>query len=166
MLIKRVDNDNVLPAIEFVSQMIKEVYGREIDPVWDRDLLNFEEFYLFTQGNAFLAAFNENGKIVGTLAVRRYDGRIKALEGFYDLKVTAELVKCYVDRKYRRKGIGSLLVREAEKFCRGAGYKVIYLHTHMYLPGAYEFWQSQGFKLRLYEGGSQQTAHMEKFLSP
>lgn len=166
IFIKRLGNSDILPATEFAFKMIKEVYGRGIDPVWDHDLLNFEELYIKTQGNTFLAAFNENGEIAGTLAVRRYDGRIKSLEGFYDLKATAELAKCYVDRKYRRRGIGSLLVKEAEQFCRGAGYKVIYLHTHMYLPGAYEFWHSQGFKLRLDEGGLRQTVHMEKILSP
>ncbi|SHJ71040.1 GNAT family N-acetyltransferase [Desulfofundulus thermosubterraneus] len=166
IFIKRPGNSDIQPATEFAFKMIKEVYGRGIDPVWDSDLLNFEEFYLHTRGNTFLVAFNENGEIAGTLAVRRYDGRIKVLEGFYDLKATAELAKCYVDRKYRRRGIGSLLVKEAEQFCRGAGYKVIYLYTHMYLPGGYEFWHAQGFKLRLYEGGSQQTVHMEKILLP
>ena len=144
--------------------MIEEVYGRGINPVWDHDLLNFEEVYIKTYGNAFLAAFAENDKIIGTLAVRRYNGRVQVLDGFYDLKVTAKLAKCFVDKRYRRTGTGSLLFKEAEQFCKRSGYKLIYLHTHMYLPGALEFWQSQGFKIRLDEGGPQQTVHMGKIL--
>jgi len=162
IFIKRLGDSDIQPATEFAFKMIKEVYGRGINPVWDHDLLNFEEVYIKTPGNTFLAVFAENDKIVGTLAVRRYDGRVQVLEGFYDLKATAELAKCFVDKRYRRNGIGSLLLKEAEKFCKRFGYKLIYLHTHTYLPGALEFWQSQGFKARLDEGSSRQTVHMEK----
>ncbi|NPV28105.1 MAG: GNAT family N-acetyltransferase [Firmicutes bacterium] len=164
IVVRSAAGDNAQEVAEFAIRSIKEVYGREIRPDWDRDLLEFQKVYLETPGNTFLTAYAEDDKIVGALAVRRYDGRIRILDGFYDLKATAELSRCYVDRKYRRRGIGSLLVKEAEQFSRGAGYKVIYLHTHMYLPGAFEFWHSQGFKLRLDEGGPQQTVHMEKFL--
>lgn len=164
VFLARVGDSEIRPATEFAFKMIKEVYGRGINPVWDHDLLNFEEVYINTQGNTFLAAFTEDNQIVGTLAVRRYDGRIQALEGYYDLNVTAELAKCFVDKRYRRTGIGSLLFNEAEQFCKRSGYKLIYLHTHMHLPGAFEFWQSQGFKVRLNEGGTRQTVHMERIL--
>ncbi|MFZ5639220.1 MAG: GNAT family N-acetyltransferase [Bacillota bacterium] len=161
IFIRSAGDRDIKPAAEFAFRMIKEVYDRGINPVWDCDLLNFEEAYIKTQGNTFLVAFDKNDKIVGTLAVRRYDGRIQALEGF-DLKATAELAKCFVDKRYRRTGIGSLLLKEAEQFCKRSGYKSIYLHTHMYLPGALEFWRSRGFKVRLDEGGPSQTVHMEK----
>jgi len=164
VFIKKAGDGDIQPAMEFAFKMIKEVYGRGINPVWDHDLLNFEDVYIKTHGNAFWAAFTENDKVVGSLAVRRYDGRVRVLEGFYDLIATAELAKCFVDKRYRRTGIGSLLLKEAEQFCKMSGYKLIYLHTHMYLPGALEFWQSRGFKVGLDEGGPQQTVHMEKIL--
>lgn len=164
IFIKRLGDSDIQPATEFAFKMIKEVYGRGINPGCDHDLLNFEEVYIKTYGNAFLAAFDENDKVVGSLAVRRYDGRVQVLEGFYDLIATAELAKCFVDKRYRRTGIGSLLLEDAEQFCKRSGYKLIYLHTHMYLPGALEFWQSQGFKVSLDEGGPRQTVHMEKIL--
>lgn len=164
VFLKRVGDRETRPATEFALKMIKEVYGREIKPAWDHDLLNFKEVYINTQGNTFWAAFTEDDQIVGTLAVRRYDGRIQLLEGYYDLNVTGELAKCFVDKRYRRAGIGSLLFNEAEQFCKSSGYKMIYLHTHMYLPGAFEFWQSQGFKVSLDEGDARQTVHMEKIL--
>lgn len=164
IFIKRLVDSDIQPATEFTFKMIKEVYGRGINPVWDHDLLNFKEVYIDMQGNTFWAAFTEDDQIVGTLAVRRYDDRIQVLEGYYDLKATAELVKCFVDKRYRRTGMGSLLFKEAEQFCKRSGYKLIYLHTHMHLPGAFEFWQSQGFKVRLDEGGPGQTVHMEKIL--
>lgn len=164
IFIKRLGDIDIQSATEFAFNMIKEVYGRGINPVWDHDLLNFEEVYIKTYGNTFLGAFDENDKIVGTLAVLRYNGRFQVLEGFYDLKATTELTKCFVDKKYRRTGIGSLLLKEAEQFCKRSRYKLIYLHTRMNLPGAMDFWLFQGFKVRLYEGGPRQTVHMEKIL--
>ncbi|PKM48022.1 MAG: GNAT family N-acetyltransferase [Firmicutes bacterium HGW-Firmicutes-8] len=164
IFIRSAGDSDIKPATEFAFRMIEEAYGRGSNPAWDYDLLNFEEVYIKNQGNAFLVAFAENDKIVGSLAVRRYDGRIQVLKGFYDLKATAELAKCFVDKRYRRTGIGSLLLKEAEQFCKRSGYKLMYLHTHMYLPGAFEFWQSRGFKARLDEGGPSQTVHMEKNL--
>ena len=53
-------------------------------------------------------------------------------------------------------------MKEAEQFCKKSGYKLVYLHTHKYLAGALEFWQFQGFRVRLDEGGPRQTVHMEK----
>lgn len=109
-----------------------------------------------------MTAYAEDDKIVDALAVRRHDGRLRILDGLSDLKATAELARCFVDEKYRRNGIGSLLLKEAERFCKSSGYSLIY--THKYLPGALNFWQSQGFMVRVDEGGSWQTVHLEKAL--
>lgn len=164
ILVRGSGKDDIGPATAFAFRMIRETYGRGPDAHWDHDLLNFEETYLQTPGNAFLLAVAGNEEVVGSLAVRRYDGRLPVLGGLYDVTVTAELAKCYVDRKYRRLGVGSRLVKEAEAFCRSAGYRVLYLHTHRYLPGAFEFWQSQGFLVVLDEGGPAQTVHLEKLV--
>lgn len=164
IVVRRAAGDNAQVIAEFALRSIKEVYGREVRKDWDRDLLDFQRFYLETPGNAFFAAYAGDEEVVGALAVRRYDGRIGILSGFYDVKVTAELCRCFVARHYRRMGVASLLVREAEGFCRASGYRVLYLHTHRHLPGALDFWLSQGFMIRLDEGGSLQTVHLEKAL--
>ena len=164
IVVRSAAGDNAPEVAEFAIRSIKEVYGREISPEWDRDLLNFRKVYLETPGNTFLTAYAGDDKIVGALAVRRYDGRIRILDGFYDLKATAELSRCFVDKQYRRNSIGSLLVKEAERFCKSSGYRLVYLHTHKYLPGALNFWQSQGYMVRVDEGGPQQTVHLEKAL--
>ncbi len=70
----------------------------------------------------------------------------------------------FVDKRCRRIGIGSLLVKEAERFCKRPGYRLIYLHTHKYLPCTLNFWQSQGFMVRVDESGPLQTVHLEKVL--
>lgn len=72
IFIKRLGDSDIQSAKEAAFKMIKEVYDRGINPVWDQDLLNFEEVYIKNKGNAFIAAFTGNGNIVGTLAVRRY----------------------------------------------------------------------------------------------
>ena len=59
IFIKRVGDSDIRPATEFAFKMIKEVYGRGINTVWDYDLLNFEEVYIKPQGNAFFAAVTE-----------------------------------------------------------------------------------------------------------
>lgn len=163
-IVRRVAWDNALEVAGFAIRSIKEVYKRDVRPDWDRDLLDFQRFYLETPGNAFFAAYDGDGEIVGALAVRRYDGRNGLLDGLYDLKATAELCRCFVVRGYRRMGVASLLVKEAERFCRTSGYRVLYLHTHRHLPGALDFWLSQGFMVRADEGGSLQTVHLEKVI--
>lgn len=162
ILVRGAGRDDTGPATAFAFRMIRETYGRGPDARWDHDLLHFAETYLQTPGNVFMLAVDGNEEVIGSLAVRRYDGRLPVLAGLYDTAVTAELVKCYVDRKHRRLGVGSRLVKEAEAFCRVAGYRVLYLHTHRYLPGAFEFWQFQGFLVRLDEEGPAQTVHLEK----
>lgn len=164
VFVKKAGAEDVQSSVDFACRMIKEVYGRGVNTVWDQDLLNFEKTYLLNTDNAFFTAVDDKETIVGCLAVRRYNGRIKILEGLYELKLTAELAKCFVAKEYRRAGVGSLLVAKAERFCRKAGYRIIYLHTHKYLPGALAFWQSREFTVSLEEGGPGQTVHMEKII--
>jgi GNAT superfamily N-acetyltransferase len=58
------------------------------------------------------------------------------------------------------KGIGSRLYAEAEQYAKAAGYCVSYLHTSLYLPGGYTFWQSRGYRERFWE--TEQLVHMTK----
>nr|WP_284681096.1 ABC transporter substrate-binding protein [Aceticella autotrophica] len=41
--------------------------------------------------------------VEGTIGVWQYDDRIKALKGFYNLKTTAELGRCFIDKRYHRR---------------------------------------------------------------
>ncbi len=156
--------NNYLPARDLAFTMIAEIYRRDIHPAWDGDLINFTAVYLETPGNTFLSAANR-GQISGILAVRRYDRRIQALPGAYDSAATAELARCFVVEHSRRQGIASLLFQEAERFCKASGFTTLYLHTHLFLPGALEFWTAMGFQVRLSANDPLQTVHLEKRLA-
>lgn len=111
------------------------------------------------------SAFDTDGEIVGIITVEPYDDRIPVLRNIYDPGRTAELFRCCVDKRCRRAGIGSLLFKEAQRFCLMNGYQVLYLHTHRFLPGALEFWQSRGFAVRIGAGDEHGTLHMGKSLN-
>ncbi|QJW48891.1 GNAT family N-acetyltransferase [bacterium BFN5] len=72
--------------------------------------------------------------------------------------------RCYIDQSLRRQGLGSKLLQAAEGYCREQQFRCMYLHTHCFLPGGFQFWQKHGFQITLDEGGSDQIVHMEKFL--
>ncbi len=160
-IIQHAGRNNFLPVRALAFTMIAEVYRRHLHSLWDRDLINFAAVYLETPWNTFLSALNGE-QISGILAVRRYDGRIQALPGAYDLATTAELARCFVIETTRRQGIASLLLKESERFCVASGFTTLYLHTHRFLPGALEFWCAMGFRVRLETNDALQTVHLEK----
>jgi GNAT superfamily N-acetyltransferase len=86
------------------------------------------------------------------------------LKGRYHLPTTAEVGRCYIDAGLRRQGIGSRLVTAMTEFCREHGYRTMYLHTHRFLPGGFNFWEKQGFVITIDQGGSLDIVHMEKLL--
>lgn len=118
--------------------------------------------YLEPDDATFYAAISSEGEVVGSIAVVRYDERLEETRGFYDGQSTAEIVKCYVDAKRRRQGIGAELVREALHFCREAGYENAYLHTHRFLPGVVTFWEQQGFEIKCETKDALETIHMDR----
>jgi GNAT superfamily N-acetyltransferase len=164
--IKKVTQEDIPQMLEFVMKVRREEFPTLNNDVLPHDLLHFEEAYIHPRDAVFLAAFSKEGSIMGSIAVSRYDGRVKAVEGWYDLQTTAEILKCYVDKDARRSGIGSLLVKEAINFSRECGYETAYLHTHRFLPGAVQFWQSHGYAIKLEEGDSMQTVHMDRRVMP
>ncbi|MCL6612407.1 MAG: GNAT family N-acetyltransferase [Peptococcaceae bacterium] len=162
--VREVLREEIPPVTQFVLEMIRRVYNYEADPSIHFKILNMEEHYINPEDCTFLAAYDANNEIAGTIGVCRYDGRIASLQGCYDTGNTAELARCYVAERCRRMGVGSMLVQEAQRFCISRGYGSIYLHTHGHLPGALEFWLAQGFKVRLKEGDEKQTIHMDKYI--
>ena len=75
---------------------------------------------------------------------------------------TAEICRCYVDKRYRRQGIGRQLLAFAETFCEQQQYTRLYLHTHHFLPGGYSFWQRNDFQVVMDMHDDWQLVHMER----
>lgn len=75
------------------------------------------------------------GRVVGTVAVDRRDRR------------TAELMKMYLDRRWRGRGLGRRLLRVALAFARRAGYRRVILETNARLREALALYGKAGFRL-------------------
>jgi ribosomal protein S18 acetylase RimI-like enzyme len=85
----------------------------------------------------------------------------------YDPDRTAQVVRVYVARAHRRRGVARALVELARRFAAAeGGYDVICLHTDVRAPGAAPFWRSMPTRL-VYdpqghgEGISATTLHFE-----
>ncbi|WP_134699439.1 GNAT family N-acetyltransferase [Ammoniphilus sp. YIM 78166] len=159
--IKQISQDEIPQVLNFCRDIIKEIFPM-MDPMAPQDLKKLEQIYILPDRATFLAAYSEEGSVVATIAARPYDGRIQQLKGLYDLQTTIEIVRCFVAPEFRRLGLGSKLVAQVIPFCKDAGYKTLYLHTHRFLPGAVEFWKNQGFTITVEDHDpTWLTVHME-----
>lgn len=144
----------------FVLAMMSSLYPKGAYYENPQDLAFFEDVYVRPDNACFFVAETSDDGIIGTASVRPYDRRFAAVESVIGVGPVCEIVKFYIHPDYRRKGVGSRLYEKAEQFAREAGYTEIYLHTSLYLPGGYPFWQSRGYSERYWE--SDQVVHMSK----
>ncbi len=161
MEIREVKKEEIRQVSDFLIRTMSDVYPFPLSEASMRDLTEMELLFLNREKASFFAAFS-NDQVVGTIAVRPYDGRIVSLKDRYNLETTCEMIKCYVDKNLRKQGIGSFLFHEAERFSKEVGYKMLYLHTHKFLPGGLPFWQKKGFNITLDEQDEFETVHLEK----
>ncbi|MDO5848028.1 MAG: GNAT family N-acetyltransferase [Methanobrevibacter sp.] len=147
---------------KFLFNHIKEEFGYGYVPSFHNDIVNLKDTYLTDDRNNFYVATNDNGKIIGCIGVRGYDKHFEEFEGVYFKDTTASIWRLMIDSKYRRKGIGSRLVKYVEKFSESKNYQNIYLHTQRNLPGALQFWQAQNYSIIYDSNNEYTTVHMIK----
>lgn len=160
--IRKIDNRDITSVQNFLLGQLQDLFSQDGQSAVTDDVWGLAKLYIEPVRNQMWAAFSPDGTVIGTIAICEYNDRIAVLKGRYPQTTTAEIGRCYIDKTLRRQGIGSRLLKEAEGFCREQGYRMIYLHTHHFLPGGFHFWQSQGFAVTLDEGGSYELVHMEK----
>jgi GNAT superfamily N-acetyltransferase len=155
--------DRIEDIESFVIATMTKLYPLgDFNPEPD-DLKRFKEIYEKPADACFYIAENASGAVVGSAAVRPYDGRFTFLNGKLRMDLICEMTKFYIDESCRRQGIGSALYAHTEAFARKAGYLESYLHTSLYLPGGYTFWRANGFEEKVWE--SDQIVHMSKYLN-
>ena len=147
---------------EFLFKMIKDEFGYEYVPEWHQDIINMEEFYINPKRNNFYVAYLETGEIIATIGIRAYDKDFPEFRHIYSKNHTSSIWRLFVDKRYRRCGLGSKMFFIAENFANSVGYNDIYLHTHKTLPGALEFWTKMGFVVALDSNDELETVHMDK----
>jgi GNAT superfamily N-acetyltransferase len=96
------------------------------------DLDNIKKEYFDKNGVFYVA--EDNGKIIGTIAVKREKGK------------TARLKRMYVAKRYRKMGVGQRLLSKILKFCRGKGYSKMILSTTAQMAVAINFYKKNEFK--------------------
>ena len=161
-----IQKEDIQVVQAFLMHQLKTLFFQDKQGAITDDVLGLEKMYLWPERNNLWAAFDQNGKVVGTGAICIYNDRIDCIKGRYHLPETAEIGRCYVDEMIRRQGIGSEIMAEMVKFCQEKEYKKMYLHTHHFLPGGFDFWKKQGFEILIDDGqdGGYETIHMEKIL--
>lgn len=132
-----------IPAVQsFIIRHLNLYFnaGRAL-PTASDDVFDLQGNYLERERNQLFGVWNEQQQIIGTLAICQYDDRIEMLHGRYNLPETAEICRCYVEQQH---------------------YKILYLHTHHFLPGGYQFWRRNLFNVFMDVGDEWQIVHMEK----
>ena len=149
----------------FIFKIINEEFGYSYVPEYHHDIINMEDYYIKPDKSIFLlATHNNTGNLIGTLGIRAYDKNYDIFNGVYNSKSTASIWRVFIDKRWRRNGVGSKLVSTAEKFCKDKGYKNLYLHTQKIVDGSLDFWLSKGYRITRDMKNELGTVHMEKII--
>jgi len=158
--VKSTDVGEVLPYVIECRKLLFPMLDPDVLP---KDLEFFEEIYLQTQTGAFLQAQTSEGNRIGVIGMMPYDYRFPHLQ--INKQPTVEVARLFVEPEFRRAGLATLLFQNLQKLAKQKEVHNLYLHTHPFLPGAYEFWLRQGFSLiDSREEAGFPTLHMENVL--
>jgi carbonic anhydrase len=112
---------------------------------FEEELSQLKSIYATPYGGIILIKLND--KYVACVAVRKHK------------KDTAELKRMYVQTSVQRKGIGSLLLREALIIAKDCGYKKMLLDTLSIMEPAINLYKKNGFvEIPAYYHNPQETA--------
>ena len=93
---------------------------------------------LIKNGTVWVAV--DDHKVIGYLA-----GSI-AKKAYYINQIQAELDNFYIDKEYRRKGIGKKLIKEFKEYCRKQGVEEMIVTASSKNVNAIEFYKSNEFE--------------------
>lgn len=124
-------------------------FGTGYVPRWHRDIIDLHSAYVAPVRHVLLVAVDERDEVVATGAL---DSRGPAhppnprwLAERYPSGETAQLRRIYVRSEHRRRGLARRMVAALLDFVAAdGGYRCVYLHTDPAVPGAEDFWRSQG----------------------
>jgi putative acetyltransferase len=124
--IKRIESDQV----QHVKRIIIDCYFELLNPTITleqfekeleahdefEDLVNIQDSY-FNNGGTFLVLVDQ-GKVIGSGAIRKFDGEI------------CELMRLFFLKEYRGKGLGFKITQQLLAFAKEQGYKKIRLDVY------------------------------------
>jgi len=145
-----------VPAVRDMMVRVFELdFGYGYRPEYHGDVDRMQAVYIDDPRHLLLVAVDDaTGAVAATAGVR--SGGLKPefnhawLVARYDPQRTAQLVRVYVAREYRRHGLARRLVDEAVRFvAETPGYDTLSLHTDPRSPGAEAFWRAMPTRLIL-----------------
>lgn len=148
--IRDLSTEDIPQARALMLRTVAEDFGDPYDPVVHADIDDMAAWYLRPEAPFMLVAHDEEtGELLATAGIR--GGALKEglsprhlVERYRDGR-TGQIVRVYVLREHRRRGIARVLVqRVLERARREGHYRTIALHTFPHSPGALPFWQSVG----------------------
>ena len=166
--IRRATPADVPAAREMMIRVFELDFGYGYKPAYHSDIDQMESVYIDNPRHLLLVAVDDaTGAIAATAGVR--SGGLKPefnqawLVARYDPERTAQLVRVYVAREYRRHGLARRLVDEAVRFvAETPGYDMLCLHTDPRSPGAEAFWTAMPTRLILDDrAGPSESLHFE-----
>ncbi|HMQ34860.1 MAG TPA: GNAT family N-acetyltransferase [Chloroflexaceae bacterium] len=147
-VVRRAEPSDLPGAHVLIWRVLAEDLRVSYNPAWHWDLDDLHGTYVSNPHHAlFVAAETASGRIVGTTGVRAGGPASPPhpvwLAERYARQSTAQIVRAYVDRTFRRRGIARALTTAARAFVAQDGsYDVLYLHTDVRVLGAEQFWRS------------------------
>lgn len=168
--IRPINEEDISAAREVMLRSVREDIGGCYDPVTHADIDQLREQYLDppSPGPFMLVAVDDDsGEVIGTGGIR--DGALKGatvpaelIDRYTDGK-TCQLVRVYVLREHRRRGIAHAIVQEALHRVNVEGhYEAVALHTFPPSPGALPFWRAMGAEVLLDDvDGPSEVLYME-----
>lgn len=161
--IKKVDEKTMEGVLAYVKAFRKDLFPMLDHTKVPNDLLHFKSIYLDHPLGCFLQANNEKGELIGVIGMMPYDDRFDYLD--YKHQRTVEVARLFVEPTYRRTGLATQLFQALIEVAKEKEIECLYLHTHPFLTGAFEYWQKQGFQHRTTSlDGGFTTWHMDRMV--
>ncbi|WP_020579369.1 GNAT family N-acetyltransferase [Actinopolymorpha alba] len=148
--VRELAEHDIPEARALMLRTVAEDFGDPYDPRIHADIDDMLGWYVSPTGPFMLVAVDDTSDaLVATAGIR--GGALKeglspqALVDRYRDGRTGQLVRVYVLREHRRRGIARVLVQAVLDRAAAEGhYDTIALHTFPHSPGALGFWQSMG----------------------
>lgn len=159
--ISKVGSDEVVDIQHYVMNFREKLFPMLDNTIWPKDIARFQDIYIDHPQGVFLQAKDSDGARIGVIGMMPYDYRFSYLD--YKDQVTVEVARLFIEPQYRRSGLGSLLFEALLHEAHVKKIDMLYLHTHPFLTGAFEFWQRHGFDhIHTSIDNGQTTWHMER----
>jgi len=152
-VVREMTIDDLPEARALMLRSVVEDFGDEYDPRVHADIDDMIGWYLEPEGPFMLVVADPaTGELLATGGIR--GGALKEglsppnlVERYRDGH-TGQLVRVYVLREHRRRGIARIVVDAVlERVAREGIYATIALHTFRHSPGAIPFWLSMGARI-------------------